>query len=211
MFITLEGIEGSGKTTQIKHIADYFDGTGSPFLITREPGGTTIGQKIRSILLDPASKELDSTTELLLYFADRVQHLQQVIKPAIAQGQIVICDRYYDATMAYQGYARGLDQNRISRLHHQLCDNLNPDLTLLFDLSPQVGLARAWDQIENGRRTQDESRFEKEKIVFHEKVRAGYLSIAEKAPERFVIVDAAQSEIDVRNEIIGILSSRLEK
>jgi len=205
MFITFEGIEGSGKTTQIRAAADWLKNRGIDCLCTREPGSTVIGAKIRGILLDPENRDLDHMAELLLYMADRAQHICTVIRPALAQGKTVLCDRYFDATLAYQGYARGLDRNLLKNLHSLLFDNLQPDLTLLLDLPVQTGLHRAWKQIHNGERTAAESRFEAEKLAFHEKVRAGYLDMAQKEPQRFRIIDASLSPEQVREQIIDIL------
>ncbi|MGE0086140.1 MAG: dTMP kinase [Desulfococcaceae bacterium] len=206
MFITFEGIEGSGKTTQIRAAADWLKNRGINCLCTREPGSTVIGLKIRGILLDPDNRQLDHMAELLLYMADRAQHIADVIRPALAQGKTVLCDRYFDATLAYQGYARGLDRNMLKNLHSLLFDNLQPDLTLLLDLPAETGLHRAWKQISNGERTAAESRFEAEKLAFHEKVRAGYLDMAQKEPERFRIIDASLSPEQVREKIIDILT-----
>ena len=207
MFITLEGIEGSGKSTQIRHMFDFLKKAGLQCAVTREPGGTAIGRKIRSILLDPDSTLIEPGTELLLYAADRVQHIQKVILPLIQAGNVVICDRYFDATLAYQGYARGLDTTFIRTLHHLTCQDLKPDLTILLDLSPDIGLARAWKQLEAGCRSGAESRFEKETIAFHERVRAGYLTLAAAEPDRFKIVDASPNEPQVQKQIIEILKT----
>jgi dTMP kinase len=204
MFITLEGIEGSGKTTQLKHIADFLRKKGHDCVITREPGGTPIGEKIRAILLDPASKGINPLTELLLYMADRVQHVKELLGPSLAAGQTVLCDRYFDATLVYQGYARGLDIELIEQLHQLLLAGLRPDITFLLDLPPETGLSRAWAQINNGNRTGRESRFEKEALSFHEKVRAGYLTLARKEPERFRIIDASRDLNDVQKEILKV-------
>ena len=209
MFITLEGIEGSGKTTQIGHIGRFLRSGGVDFTVTREPGGTELGAKIRAILLDPRSSEMAPATELLLYTADRAQHIRQVILPALDAGKVVLCDRYFDATLVYQGYARGLDLENILKLHQLMCDGLKPELTLLFDLTPEEGLARAWKQIHNGGRCGDETRFEKETVDFHRKVRHGYLELARLDPERICIIDAAQSEERVRQQLFSILTKRL--
>jgi len=206
MFITFEGIEGSGKTTQLRHMADVFLKKGHDCVLTREPGGTPIGEKIRAILLDPASKEMSPLTELLLYTADRVQHVKELLGPSLAAGKTVLCDRYFDATLVYQGYARGLDTELIEQLHGMLLAGLRPDITILLDLPPEMGLARAWAQIHNGNRTGRECRFEKEAISFHEKVRAGYLTIARREPERFRIIDAGRSADDVQRDILKVLS-----
>jgi dTMP kinase len=209
MFITLEGIEGSGKSTQIHHICHFLKTSGWRCVSTREPGGTQIGKRIRSVLLDPDSTVMDPATELLLYTADRIQHIQEIVLPAIAEGRIVVCDRYFDATMAYQGFARGLDMTMIQNLHRFVCADLKPDLTFLLDLSPEVGLKRAWHQLEAGARTHAESRFENEAIAFHERVRAGYLTIARNEPNRFRIIDAAQTEAQVQAQITRILTSEI--
>ena len=205
MFITLEGIEGSGKSTQILHIFNFLNKAGLKCIMTREPGGTRIGGKIRSILLDPESSAMNPAAELLLYTADRIQHIQEIILPMIAGGNIVICDRYFDATLAYQGVARGLDMTLILDLHKLICRNLKPDLTFLLDLPPDMGLPRAWKQLTSGSRTNTESRFENETLAFHERVRAGYLAIAEKEPERFRIIDASQSVDQVQAQILQVL------
>ena len=206
MFITFEGIEGSGKTTQIKHVADFLRKKGHDCVLTREPGGTPIGEKIRAILLDPASKGMSPLTELLLYTADRVQHTKELLRPSLAAGRTVLCDRYFDATLVYQGYARGLDIELIEQLHKLLLAGLRPDITFLLDLPPETGLSRAWAQINNGNRTGRESRFEKETLSFHEKVRSGYLTIARKEPERFRIIDASRDVDDVQQEILKVFA-----
>ncbi len=205
MFITLEGIEGSGKTTQLKNIVEYFKGSGIECVTTREPGDTNIGKKIRSILLDPENKGLDPLAELFLYAADRAQHLKERIHPWLASGKTVICDRFFDATTVYQGFARGIGLGVIEKIHNLVLDGLKPDLTILFDLSPEEGLERAWKQINNGGRTSSETRFENEKISFHNKVREGYLSLAHKETDRFRIIDASQNAEQVRKEIYKIL------
>jgi dTMP kinase len=211
MFITLEGIEGSGKTTQIKYLMEYFESQGKQCVTTREPGGTAIGNKIRSILLDPESKDIEPTAELLLYMADRAQHINSVVKPALAAGRIVLCDRYFDATVVYQGFARGLDIDIITRLHAILFEDLKPDHTLLLDLAPEVGLARAWKQLNSGQRANGESRFEEETLAFHEKVRSGYLELARRDPDRFRIIDATRDAKQVRSSIIDVFSLDLKR
>ena len=202
MFITLEGIEGSGKTTQISRLVELFEDRGIECITTRQPGGTLIGENIRSILLDPANSGLAPLAELLLYLADRAQHIHELIRPALKEGKTVVCDRYFDATLVYQGFARGLSIELIRQLHQLLFDDLKPDVTLLLDLSPQVGLKRAWQQLNSGERSGDESRFEGEAVAFHKKVRAGYLELARLEPERFRIIDAAQTQ----DEVFAIIS-----
>jgi len=211
MFITLEGIEGSGKTTQICRLVEFFEGRGIECVATRQPGGTLIGENIRSILLDPANSALEPLAELLLYMADRAQHINELIRPALKNGKTVVCDRYFDATLVYQGFARGLSIELIRQLHQLLFDDLKPDVTLLLDLSPQVGLKRAWQQLNNGQRSGDESRFEAEAVAFHEKVRAGYLELARLEPERFRIIDAAQTQNQVFAAMRKIVSSFLKQ
>jgi len=206
MFITLEGIEGSGKTTQIRHIAEFLEREGRECVITREPGGTAIGKKIRAILLDPESKEMAPLTELLLYTADRAQHIMEVVNPALSEGKTILCDRYFDATLVYQGYARGIEIGLINRLHRLILKDLKPDVTLLLDLPPEIGLSRAWKQIKSGTRAGVETRFEEETLSFHEKVRAGYLELSRLEPERFRVIDASKDEDQVRVDILKALS-----
>jgi dTMP kinase len=202
----LEGIEGSGKTTQLQQIGGYFENRGHSCVLTREPGGTGLGEKIRAILLDPASFELVPTAELLLYMADRSQHINTLIKPSLAEGKVVLCDRYFDATIVYQGIARGIDTRLICDLHRIIFNDLKPDITFLLDLAPKIGLARAWKQLENGTRVGIESRFEEETLSFHEKVRAGYLELARQDPERIRVVDGSQDEKQVQMDIRDALT-----
>jgi dTMP kinase len=209
MLITLEGIEGAGKTCQVPNIVDFLKSKGHECVTTREPGGTAVGRRIREILLDPSQADLDPAAELLLYCADRIQHIRTVIEPHLAEKRIVLCDRFFDATLVYQGYARGLDIRMIRKLHELICGNLQPDLTLLFDLDPETGLARAWRQIHNGGRTGSESRFEQEKIDFHKQVRAGYLELARRSPQRFRIIDAGQDMQTVTDAIRNVLAAFL--
>ena len=201
MFISFEGIEGSGKSTQIKRAKEFLEKRGVACRLTREPGGTDVGRRIRAILLDPRNVNLDPLAELLLYMADRAQHLKQVVKVALDDRRTVLCDRYFDATVAYQGFARGLDMEMITLLHLQAFNNLKPDLTLLLDLEPKNGLDRAWRAIEGGGREAAETRFEEEKIAFHEKVREGYLSLAQQEPARFVVINAEGDESAVWDQI----------
>ena len=206
MFITLEGIEGSGKTTQIERLARFIAEKGFECVTTRQPGGTVIGEHIRSILLNPENHTLAPMTELLLYLADRAQHINEMIKPVLTAGKILICDRYFDATVVYQGFARGLSVELLLELHRMLFDNLKPDITFLLDLSPQQGLERAWQQLNSGQRVGHESRFENEVLAFHEKVRDGYRQLAQREPQRFHLIDAAQSPDQVFANIRNILA-----
>lgn len=210
MFITLEGIEGSGKTTQVARIAEYLGSKGLDCQTTREPGATQIGQHIRAILLNPENKEIDPLAELLLYMADRAQHLKEVIEPLLESGKTVICDRYVDATVAYQGFARQQDPALIQTLHHLLFKGLFPTITLLLDVSPEIGLSRAWQEIHAGRRENAETRFEKEAIEFHKRVRSGYLRLASTEPSRFRIIDAGVGKEQVTRQIIDAIASVME-
>jgi len=209
MFITFEGIEGSGKTTQIRHVAEFLTAAGHRCRITKEPGGTGVGRQIRSILLDPENRDIHSVTELLLYAADRNQHVQKLIRPALADGQTVICDRFHDSTVVYQGYARELDMGLIEDLNARLLADLKPDITFVLDLEPSVGLRRAWQQVSQGDRTDRETRFENEALSFHQKVRAGYLELARREPDRFIVVDGAQDEDAVKEDILTALADKI--
>jgi dTMP kinase len=188
VFITFEGIEGCGKTTQIKLLAKWLTQLGIPVIRTFEPGGTKIGHKIRRILLDTHNQHLDSLAELLLYIADRSQHMAEVVKPALAQGQWVLCDRFSDATVAYQGKARGQDLGLIRLLNTQAKAGIEPDLTFILDCPVEVGLGRALERNQSGT-LKGQDRFELEKLTFHEKVRQAYLELARQEPKRFVILD----------------------
>lgn len=191
MFVTLEGIEGAGKTTILPHLVASLEAHGATCTVTREPGGTEFGRQVRAILLDPDHHGLDPHAELLLYVADRVQHVKEVIRPALARGEVVLCDRYMDATTVYQGMARQLGPDLIAKLHGLVLGELKPDLTLLFDLPAKVGLARAWRDFDRGGRSRRESRFEQEQLAFHEAVREGYLQLARLEPQRFHLIDAS--------------------
>ncbi|PKN11674.1 MAG: dTMP kinase [Deltaproteobacteria bacterium HGW-Deltaproteobacteria-4] len=185
--ITCEGIEGSGKSTQILHLAAHLRGQGREVVVTREPGGCPIADAIRRILLDPSNQQLCATAELLLYAAARAQHVEEVIRPALAKDAIVLCDRYIDATIAYQGFGRGLDLTLIKQLNQVASSGLLPDLTLLFDLPVAIGLGRALAR--NAVAMENEGRFEAESLAFHQRVRDGYLQGASQE-ERFTIIDA---------------------
>ncbi|MEO8349911.1 MAG: dTMP kinase [Acidobacteriota bacterium] len=186
-FITFEGVEGSGKSTQLKLAAARFRERRRPVLATREPGGTRIGRILRAALLPSAHRELDSVAEWLLFEADRRQHVIEVLRPALERGRFVLCDRFSDATEAYQQVGRRLDARLERRVDALARDGLVPDLTLLFDLDPADGLARA-----NRRGGRSVGRFEKAELEFHEKVRRAYLAIALREPERVKVLDAGQ-------------------
>jgi dTMP kinase len=207
LFITFEGIEGCGKTTQIGHLKSFLAGENRPVLLTREPGGTGIGEKIRQVLLSSESAGIEPMTELLLYTAARVQHWREAISPALAQGKIVVCDRFADATTVYQGYARGLDLGWIAELHARAVDNVKPDLTFLLDLPVAEGLKRAWKRMESY--TLKEDRFEKETLEFHQRVREGYLNLARRESDRFIVLDGLKDESSLHQQIVAHLSPRL--
>lgn len=198
--ITVEGIEGVGKTTNINYIQGILEGLGVQVALTREPGGTELAEQIRQLLLQPRSETMADMTELLLVFAARSQHLAQRIKPALAAGQWVLCDRFTDATYAYQGAGRGLDRNIIAQLETLVQGDLRPDLTLILDIEPELGLARAYKRGEP-------DRFEREAIEFFSRVRAGYLHQAALNPERYLIIDASGTLPEVQNLIsLGLRS-----
>lgn len=200
MFITFEGIEGCGKSTQAKRLVNRLRELAVPLVFTLEPGGTSVGQKIRRILLDSRNQHLSPLTELLLYAADRAQHVEEVIKPALEQEKWVLCDRFFDATTVYQGYARGLDMKLIVTLNEKASPGIRPDITFLIDCAVEIGLERALKrnriQFQEG-----QDRFEREKKDFHEAVREGYLTVAMEDRERFVVVDGTLKE-DELEEII---------
>lgn len=196
--ITCEGIEGSGKSTQILHLATHLRGQGRDVIVTREPGGCPISDAIRRILLDPTNQQLCASAELLLYAAARAQHVEEVIRPALAKGTLVLCDRYIDATIAYQGFGRGLDLTLIEQLNQVASRGLLPDLTLLFDLPVATGLSRA--RARNAVALENEGRFEAESLAFHERVRTGYLQCAQQE-RRFTIVDATGRPEEVTERV----------
>lgn len=209
MFITLEGIEGSGKTTALTGLVAFLEKRGHVCQVTREPGGTPFGRRLRGILLDPDIGHLDPRAELLLYCADRVQHVHAVVQPALAADRIVVCDRFLDATLAYQGGARGLGMDLIRAVHRLMLPPLMPNLTFLFDLDPRIGLARARAALAGGQRQRGESRFEDEALAFHEAVRRNYLALARMEPDRFVVVDAAASPREVLHQMTAALETRM--
>jgi dTMP kinase len=205
MFITFEGPEGSGKTTQLKRVAETLRATGVDCIVTKEPGGTPLADQIRAILLHSESS-MDRLTELLLYAASRRQHVVEVIRPALERGAIVLCDRFTDATLAYQGFGRLLDLDRLRGLNDWVTDSLIPNLTLLFDIEEEAGLRRARSR--NAAATRDEGRFEAEDVRFHRRVREGYLALATAEPRRFAIIDASGSIAEVYERTIAVLRQR---
>jgi dTMP kinase len=202
-FITIEGGEGAGKSTVMSRVAAWLEGAGHRVITTREPGGTVLAEKLRDILLDRNNMSLSGQAELLLLFAARSQHLDELIRPSLARGDCVLCDRFTDATWAYQGGGRGLPREEIATLENLVHGDLQPDLTLLLDLQVQQGMQRA------AARSQAD-RFELESTTFFEQVRAAYLERADAAPERFAVVDASLDVEAVWSQIQLILETRLE-
>jgi len=200
-FISFEGIEGCGKTTQIALLSEYLKKRSVPHTITREPGGTAVGEGIRKILLNSETIHLTAASELLLFYASRSQNILEKIKPALERGEMVICDRYYHASMAYQGYGRGIPLDFIRKLTDLVCSPYRPDLTFLLDIEPEVGLARA--RARNHTRTEDEGRFEAEDLEFYNKIRDGYLELASE-DERIQLIYADRPIEAVHRHILTL-------
>lgn len=198
LFITLEGIEGAGKSTATEFLAEYLRKAKIHFILTREPGGTEIAEKIRRVILDHYQEKMHPDTEMLLYFAGRAQHLNQVITPALERGEWVICDRFTDATYAYQGGGRGLSSERIALLEQWVQGDLRPDYTLLFDVAVSTGLCRI-------KKNRYLDRIEKEEEFFFEKVRSCYLERARKEPKRFYLINADKDIIEVSRQVKNVL------
>jgi len=208
-FITFEGGDGTGKSTQLQALEKYLLGRGKSCLLTREPGGTSLGKLIRQVLLEVDKQPIASATELFLYLADRAQHMQEVIAPALAQGKIVLCDRHTDSTLAYQGFGRGIDVGLLRRLNDMASRGIRPDLTILFDCPVEIALSRTTArQLPKGV-AHREDRFEREELEFHERVRAGFLELARAEPKRFHIVDASRTVTEVEQEIKNIIDREL--
>jgi dTMP kinase len=207
LFVTFEGIEGCGKSTQVQLASTWLDKQNIAHLVTREPGGTQIGTEIRKILLSEKTVELQPVAEALLYLADRFQHIVEVIRPALDSGKIVLADRYHDSTVAYQGYGRGIPVQWIENIWVGSNVALIPDLTILMDLDPQIGLQRSLEKLRA--RGLDESRFEKEALEFHIRVREGFLELAKLNSNRFKIIDASLPAEKIHESIIQILSTNL--
>jgi len=210
LFITFEGSEGSGKTTQIRRLEKYLTRKGVVCKATREPGGTPISEKIRKILLNPDHREMVPLTELFLYEAARAQHVREVIEPLLNKGIIVLCDRFGDATTAYQGFGRTLDLALIKRLNHLATQGRKPDVTFLLDCPSGVGLKRAVRRNQRQRKTKEE-RFEREKIQFHHRVRRGYGWIAKKEPHRLKVIDTREGVEKVFQMIREIVDELIER
>lgn len=203
MFITFEGPEGGGKTTQISLLASFLQGCGHRVLSTREPGGTRIGDQIRACLHDVNNQEMFAQTELLLYSASRAQLVHEVIRPALAAGILVLCDRFYDSTLAYQGYGRGLDLTHLRQITGFATADLKPDLTLLFDIDVESGLTR---RTAGG---EEMNRLDLEALTFHQRVRHGFHALAAAEPARWVVIDAGRDPQIVQADVRRLVMSRL--
>lgn len=204
MFITIEGPEGSGKSSVTKKVAERLEKEGYEVIMTREPGGTPIAEQIRNVILDKANTKMDGMTEALLYAASRRQHLVEKVWPLSNEGKIVISDRFLDSSLAYQGGARGLGIDKILALNMYATDGYFPDLTLLFDVAPEIGLARI---AANAQR--EVNRLDLEKIEFHQKVRQTFLDLAKRFPDRFVIIDASQPFEKVIEDTYKVVKERM--
>lgn len=201
-FITFEGIEGSGKSTQLARVAVALRAAGHTVLTTREPGGTAIGDRIRDLVLDPQHRVMVPIAELLLYAAARAQHVAERIRPALARGELVLCDRYADATAAYQGSARQIPTHTLQLVHQLATEALQPQLTVLLDIAPELGLARV-----AGRGALD--RLEQETLAFHQRVRAGYLALAQAEPTRFLVMDGGLPEDEIHERVMREIQERM--
>lgn len=199
-FITFEGPDGSGKTTQIDLLEEYLIGQGHRVLVTREPGGTAIGEAIRDIILDRDNQEMDAITEMLLYAASRAQHVSQLIRPALEAGKIVLCDRFVDSSIAYQGFGRGLGMEIVERANRIALQGILPDLTLFFDIDPEEGLRRG------SLRDRQADRLEMENLDFHRRVYKGFKALCVKYPQRFRNVKAGLTIDEIKSQILNIIS-----
>jgi dTMP kinase len=209
-FISFEGGDGSGKSTQLRLLADYLSSQGRACLCTREPGGTNLGRMIRKVLLEVRDESISSQTELFLYLADRAQHIQEVVQPALAGGKIVLCDRFTDSTLAYQGYGRGADLRLLREMNFMAGGGIIPDLTFLLDCPVDLALSRTARRIQAQRSTESrEDRFESEDVGFHERVRRGFKELARAEPERIRVLDASRSIQEVHEQIRAIVESKL--
>lgn len=208
-FLTVEGLDGCGKSTQVDVLADRLGAAGYDVVVAQEPGGTRIGGMIRSLLLDSKNKDLHPNAELLLYFASRVQNIAEVISPALDKGRVVICDRFTDATVAYQGYGRNLGADCVQQIDHLTCWALAPDLTVWLDINPSIALSRARER--NASHEIDEGRMESLDIDFFERVRRGYTEIQSQNPKRVRRVDASGSPAQVAERVLTIVRPELER
>ncbi len=203
MFITFEGPDGSGKSTQLRMLASALREEGIEVITTREPGGTEIGDQIRAVIMNMKNKAMDPRTELLLFNASRAQLVEELIRPALNAGKIILCDRYADSTMAYQGYGHGLDKDALRRLLNFATGGLKPDLTLLFDISAEAGLKRRQANHDEWNRMDDYA------LQFHERVRGGFLELAAADPERWTVLDADRDPGVIHAEVLDIVKRKL--
>ncbi|MBI5115510.1 dTMP kinase [Candidatus Poribacteria bacterium] len=210
-FITIEGVEGSGKTTQCALLADYLREQGIDVVVTREPGGTRAGEQIRQILLSPSNNALSPIAELMLFLAARAQQVAEIVLPSLESGKCVICDRFSDATIAYQGYGRGLDLDSISQVNEIATQGLKPDLTILLDLDIETGISRAVTHKREFRESKDGDRIEKQDKEFHRRVREGYIELARREPERIVVVPVTGSIKDIHRIVVSLVAPFLVK
>ena len=204
MFITFEGIEGCGKSTQVGRLARRLDKLSVPVVVTLEPGATSMGREIRRLLLDSRNSNMSSLAELFLYEADRAQHIQEVIAPALRDNKWVLCDRYFDATTAYQGYARGQDMAFVEELNAKASFGIRPDVTFLIDCPVEVGIKRALER-NHVMDQEGQDRFERENLEFHDSVRKAYLHMAEKENGRFFVIDGTLPEDGIEEAVFNIL------
>lgn len=206
LFVTIEGPEGSGKTSAMQIVKARLESKGHSVVMTREPGGTKISEQIRNVILDPDNTEMDPRTEALLYAASRRQHLVEKIWPSLQEGKIVFCDRYLDSSLAYQGVARGLGVDRILEVNSYATEGTFPDLTVLFDIDPVLGLERI-----NRNKDREVNRLDMEKISFHNQVRSGYLELSRRFPERYFVVDASRPLEEVSAVVFKKIAEMLRK
>lgn len=211
LFITFEGVEGSGKTTQMEMLKEHLEWKGFQVVSTREPGGTELGEKIRSMLLNIEGRAIAPWSELLLYAVCRAQMVNEIIKPALLDKKIVLCDRFADSTMVYQGYARGLDLEAVTNLNKWVTEGILPTVTFIIDCPPEIGLKRALDRIDTRTGSNKEDRFEREDIEFHKKVRDGYLKLAKAEPNRIKIINGDRDIPVIHKEICGIVEKQLPR
>ncbi|WP_353647162.1 dTMP kinase [Colwellia sp. UCD-KL20] len=203
--LVCDGSNGAGKTTVIKTIEQYLKNKGLDVVITREPGGTPIGEKIREVILDPSTPEMCDITELMLFGAARAQHITEKIIPALTEGKVVISDRFDAATFSFQHYARGIDLNTICKINDMALNGFSPDMNIILDLDPKVGLERVVQRGEGLDRMEDE------KMEFLEKARNGYLTQAKQAPDKFTVIDASKTQEEVAKLVISVVDKLIEK
>jgi dTMP kinase len=202
-FLSFEGIEGCGKTTQIAILSEYLTKRSIPFTVTREPGGTAVGEAIRKILLNSETIHLTAASELLLFYASRSQNIAEKIIPALDRGEVVICDRFYHASMAYQGFGRGIPMDFINKLTDLVCGDYRPEITLLLDIAPEIGLSRA--RARNEQKASNEGRFEEEDVAFYTKIRQGYLELAKHDPKRMKVIPADRGIEEIHRDVVRLL------